>query len=225
MRPRVIARFTAAIASVIGGLVMGAGLLLVAGTIAWPACWVWIVLFGVGGIASAMLAPETVLRERMRGPVRSRQARGDRGFVAVFGVLVVGWFALLAIDQRLELSSVPAPLRVAGAFLYLAANGVIVWVLCANPHASGSVRIAEDHEVATTGPYRIVRHPMYAGVIPYLVGTALLLDSLPGVVTSIVLIGALGVRTIIEERELSQKLPGYTEYQASIRWRLVPGVW
>jgi protein-S-isoprenylcysteine O-methyltransferase Ste14 len=210
---------------VIGGLVMGGGLMIVGGTIGWPAFWVWIALFGVGGIASALLAPETVLRERMRGPVRSGQARGDRDFVAVFGVLVIGWFALLAIDQRLELSSLPSALRVAGAVLYLAANAAIVWVLRANPHASGSVRIADDHKVATTGPYRIVRHPMYASVIPYLVGTALLLDSLLGVIASILLTGALGVRTIIEERELNQKLPGYTEYTANIRWRLVPGIW
>jgi len=220
-----IARISAAIASVIGGLVMGGGMLVVAGTIDWPACWVWIVLFGVGGIASALLAPETVLRERMRGPVRSGQARGDRGFVAVFGVLVTGWFALLAIDRRVELSSVPSALRVAGALLYLAANIAIVWVLRANPYASGSVRVADDHKVATTGPYRFVRHPMYASVIPYLVGTALLLDSLLGVLASVLLIGALGVRTIIEERELHQKLPGYTEYTANIQWRLVPGIW
>ena len=219
------ARIGAAIASVVGGLVMGGGLLVVAGTIRWPACWVWIAIFGVGGIASAVLAPEEVLRERMRGPVRSGQARGDRAFVVGFGVLAVGWFTLLAIDQRLELSSLPPALRVVGAVLYLAANAVIAWVLRANPYASASVRIADDHKVATAGPYRIVRHPMYASVIPYLVGTAPLLDSLLAIIASILLIGALGVRTIIEERELNQGLPGYTEYTAHVRWRLVPGVW
>ncbi len=218
-------RTAAALSSVIVGVAVGALLFVAAGTADWPDAWTWLALFIAGGVASSLFAPEAVLRERMRGPVRSGQGSADRAFVVVFGTLTAAWFALVSLDHRFGWSSVAPVGHVVGALLFIAANAAIVWVLRANPYASASVRVAADQVVATSGPYRIVRHPMYASVILYLPGTALLLGSVYSSVASIALIAALGVRTSIEERALRDGLAGYAEYAARVRWRLVPGVW
>jgi protein-S-isoprenylcysteine O-methyltransferase Ste14 len=187
---------------------------------------VYLVLFALSGLAASALAPEAVLAERSRGPLRSGQARADLVFVPIFGVLILGWFALLGFDAvRFEWTSVPLWLRLVGAAAFVVANAVIVWVLRANPFASGSVRVAPEQQVASTGPYAVVRHPMYSSVVPYLAGTALLLGSAIGALTSLLLIVALAVRIGIEERTLRKGLPGYRDYTARVRWRLVPGVW
>jgi protein-S-isoprenylcysteine O-methyltransferase Ste14 len=218
-------RAAAALSAVVGGAVLVGLLFVIAGTTDWPGAWAYLVSFGAAGAVSAALAPEEVLRERLKGPVRSGQGGADRTFVVVFGALVVAWFALLGLDRRFGWSSVPAVAQAFGVVLYVLANAVIVWVLRANPFASGAVRLADDQRVATDGPYRIVRHPMYASVIPYLVGTALILGSWVGAVTSVLLVVGLGVRTTIEEGELREGLPGYADYATRVRWRLVPGVW
>jgi protein-S-isoprenylcysteine O-methyltransferase Ste14 len=219
------ARVAAALSAIVGAAGLGALLFLVAGTTDWAGAWAWLVLFAVAGVASAALAPASILAERLRGPVRSGQPRGDRAFVVVFGAMVLGWFALLSLDRRFGWSSVSVAVQVVAALLFLAANAIVIWVLRANPYASGSVRIADDQRVATSGPYRVVRHPMYASVLLYLPATALVCGSVVGAVASAVLVVGLAVRTRIEEAALRDGLPGYAEYAQQVRWRLVPRVW
>lgn len=219
-------RGRAAAASVVGAGGLTALLLAAAGTTDWPAAWAFAVLFAVVGILGAVVAPTSVLRERLRGPLRSGQAPADVGFVLLFGLVLLGWFVLMALDaRRFGWSSVPTAVQALGAVAYALANGVALWVICANPFASASVRIDEAQSVATGGPYRIVRHPMYTSVLLYAPGTALLLGSLWGAVATAVIALALVVRIAIEERTLRSGLAGYAEYAARVRWRLLPGVW
>ena len=96
-----------------------------------------------------------------------------------------------------------------------------------NSYASPVVKIQEDRGQMTvmTGPYAFVRHPMYAGAIPYFLGTPLLLGSLWGLVLAPFIIALLGLRAMMEERTLDAELPGYEDYAAQVRYRLIPFVW
>lgn len=89
------------------------------------------------------------------------------------------------------------------------------------------VRIQSErgHTVCTTGPYRIVRHPMYVGVILTVLGIPVLLGSLYALIPAALIAALFILRTALEDRTLRQELPGYAEYARDVRWRLVPGIW
>lgn len=86
------------------------------------------------------------------------------------------------------------------------------------------VRLEEGHRVVMTGPYAVVRHPMYAGYIVALVATPVALGSLPALLPAALLAVGIVVRTVLEDRTLHVELPGYPEYAAKVRWRLLPHV-
>jgi protein-S-isoprenylcysteine O-methyltransferase Ste14 len=105
---------------------------------------------------------------------------------------------------------------------------VVVWqTFRFNTFAAPQVRVqaARAHRVVTDGPYRIVRHPMYAGAMLYLLGRPLLLGSWCGVVAVPLLIAGMAPRAVGEERMLRRELSGYDEYTRRVRFRLIPGVW
>jgi protein-S-isoprenylcysteine O-methyltransferase Ste14 len=94
-----------------------------------------------------------------------------------------------------------------------------------NPFTSATIEIAQSQTVVSTGPYAIVRHPMYASALLYLLGTPLALGSYWGLVPLAAMMPFLIWRLLDEERFLARNLPGYTEYQSRVRHRLVPFVW
>jgi protein-S-isoprenylcysteine O-methyltransferase Ste14 len=103
----------------------------------------------------------------------------------------------------------------------------MISVFRANSFAAPIVKLQAErgHSIADTGPYAYVRHPMYAGAIPFLIGMPLLLDSWYGLIGSAVTVVALGFRAVGEERLLTRELDGYPEYAARVRYRLVPSLW
>lgn len=105
---------------------------------------------------------------------------------------------------------------------------ILVWlVFRANSFAAPQVRIQTERGqvVVTTGPYRVVRHPMYAAAIVYFLGVPLLLGSRWALLPVPLFIAAFGARAIGEERMLRQSFPGYTAYADRVRFRFIPGVW
>jgi protein-S-isoprenylcysteine O-methyltransferase Ste14 len=109
----------------------------------------------------------------------------------------------------------------------LGSFALFFWVFAANPYLSPAVRLQAERgqRVISNGPYRYVRHPMYAAVIPFFVGTSLLLGSAWGVAGALVLAVAVAIRAVLEERTLEEELPGYRDYMGRVRYRLIPGVW
>jgi protein-S-isoprenylcysteine O-methyltransferase Ste14 len=93
-----------------------------------------------------------------------------------------------------------------------------------NTFTSATIEIAEDQKVISTGPYALVRHPMYAGALLYCLGTPLALGSYWGILAFLAMIPFLIWRLVDEERLLAKNLPGYAEYCARVRWRLIPGI-
>jgi protein-S-isoprenylcysteine O-methyltransferase Ste14 len=134
----------------------------------------------------------------------------------------------MALDaKRWSLSHMPPWLNFVGAVLS-ASFFLSCWlVFRENSFAAPVVKIQRERgqRVITTGPYAIVRHPMYAGGILYFVGLPLLLGSWIGLALAPILIVALTLRIGLEERTLTQALPDYADYTRRVRYRLIPGVW
>ena len=97
--------------------------------------------------------------------------------------------------------------------------------ISANTFASATVQVVADQQVISTGPYAIVRHPMYASALLYLLGTPLALESYWGLVPIAAIVPLLIWRLFDEERLLREQLAGYSDYQQRVRHRLLPGIW
>jgi protein-S-isoprenylcysteine O-methyltransferase Ste14 len=140
----------------------------------------------------------------------------------------LGWIVLMALDAaRFRWSTMPPALQVVGALALLLGFRLVYRAFRANSFSAPVVKIqaARGHAVATTGPYRWVRHPMYSGAAVYFLATPLLLGSWWGLACAPALIAGLALRAVLEERLLAKRLAGYADYMARVRWRLVPGVW
>jgi protein-S-isoprenylcysteine O-methyltransferase Ste14 len=130
-----------------------------------------------------------------------------------------------ALDHRFGWSAVPVGGVVAGDALVVIGFCLIALVYRANTFSSATIEIAENQKVVSTGPYALVRHPMYASGILYLLGTPLALGSYWGLVPLVAMMPLLIWRLLAEERFLARNLAGYTEYQKRVRHRIVPGAW
>jgi protein-S-isoprenylcysteine O-methyltransferase Ste14 len=208
-------------------LVQAAVLFLVSGDPGWTNAWVYLGSY-VGLIALTAL----VVRDPELFAERARLKKGAKGWDKVIGVFFaifgLGLLVVAALDRRFGWSpSTPIALVVSGLAVFLAGFGLATWAMASNRFFSSVVRIQADrgHTVATGGPYRFVRHPGYAGFIAGSFGAALLLGSrwalLPALLSAVLLV----VRTVLEDRTLRAELPGYAEYAARVRHRLLPHVW
>jgi protein-S-isoprenylcysteine O-methyltransferase Ste14 len=202
-----------------------------AGTLNWTGAWIFLIETLVIGIVLGLwLAkhdPE-LFKERMRSPIQKGQAAPDKIVTGLLVVLYLGWFVFMAFDAvRFKWSSVPAWLRVPGALGVLVACYIGYLTLRENTFAALVVRVQKERAqtVITTGPYRYVRHPMYAGMIFYLFCAPLLFGSWWGLLWGCALLGLFAIRILIEEGTLRKELQGYSEYAARVRYRLIPLVW
>jgi protein-S-isoprenylcysteine O-methyltransferase Ste14 len=130
-----------------------------------------------------------------------------------------------ALDHRFGWSAVPSGVVAAGDALVAIGLACIVLVYRENTFTSATIELAEHQRVVSTGPYALVRHPMYASGLLYVIGTPLALGSSWGLVPLAAMAPLLLWRLLDEERFLAAKLPGYVEYMRRVRSRLVPFVW
>ena len=170
----------------------------------------------------------TLLAERMRPPIQKEQKGWDKVLIGVLLLLYVGWLVLIELDaERFHWSSVPLAVQVIGAILICLTICSQWLIVRENSFAAPVVKMQRErgHSVVTTGPYSFVRHPMYAGAIPFLIGTPLLLGSWWGLLLSPLLIVVLALRAVLEERMLKAELEGYADYAKRVRYRFVPHIW
>jgi protein-S-isoprenylcysteine O-methyltransferase Ste14 len=202
-----------------------------AGTLRWLAGWAFLLLFYAGLVLMTIWLARhdpALLAERMKSPVQRGQPRWDQVLMSVFIVLWAVWLPLMGVDAvRLHWSAMPAILQWIGAAGVVA--GMWTWYLAfrENTFLAPVVRIQAErgHRVITTGPYAVVRHPMYAGAVVFFVCAALMLGSWWGFGWALMMSALLAVRTALEDRELQRHLDGYPDYAARVRARLVPGLW
>jgi protein-S-isoprenylcysteine O-methyltransferase Ste14 len=203
---------------------------LPAGTLAWPQAWVLLALFfGSGQAIGFWLVRKdpALLAERMKPPLSAEQKPRDR---AVMGVLLIAfllWFVAMGLDHRFGWSHTPLWAQAGGVVLILATFWGWVRVLATNSFASTNITLqtGRGQSVITTGPYAVVRHPMYADALLFMIGAPLLLGSLWGLLGLVLFVPLLAARALGEETMLMTGLDGYPGYAQKVRFRLVPGVW
>jgi protein-S-isoprenylcysteine O-methyltransferase Ste14 len=211
--------------------IMAALLFVPAGTVQWPQAWVYLIELGVTGVLVGgwlYVHDPALLAQRMAAPVQREQAAWDRIFMVCMIAFFAAWLAIMGLDAvRFRASHVPVWAQAVGAAAILVSQYVFWLVFRANSYAAPVVKIQEErgHAIATGGPYAIVRHPMYAGAMAFLVGTPLLLGSWYGLALSPILVVGFAVRAVLEERTLSARFPDYADYAARVRYRLVPLIW
>jgi protein-S-isoprenylcysteine O-methyltransferase Ste14 len=211
--------------------VFAALLFVSAGTLLWPAGWAFLALFF--GFALAIILwlarkePE-LLAERMSSPMQSGQPLWDKVFVVAVMVLFVAWLILMPLDAvRFGWSEVPGWLQILGALGVVLSFYTMFLTFRENAYLALVVKVQEERgqSVVSTGPYRYVRHPMYASTLLFFPGSALLLGSWWGLMFCTVLLGLLVWRSPLEEGMLENGLAGYEEYARKVRYRLIPRVW
>jgi len=210
-------------------LIQAVLLFVSAGTVRWSAGWWYIGLyFGMILLASIIMLPNRaeVVAERSRGTSGGKS--WDLWITRLMAFPTLGLLVLAGFDQRWSLTP-PLPLwvRLAGALAFVVGYAIVLWAMYSNPFFSQVVRIQAErgHMAVTRGPYRFVRHPGYLGMTTSLLGAVLLLDTLWGLVCFLLYLGLIVTRTALEDRTLRAELPGYSEYVAHTKYRLIPGVW
>jgi protein-S-isoprenylcysteine O-methyltransferase Ste14 len=205
-------------------------LFLPAGTLGWLAGWIFLTLFFSFYLAVTFWLfrhnPE-LLQERLR--LRTSDQQGwDKLLFPLLMIFPFGWLVFTSFDAvRLHWSSVPSWLQGVGAIILISSFYLFFLTFRENAYLSPVVRIQEErgHTVVSSGPYRYVRHPMYAAILVFVVGTSLLLGSWYGVLLGLIFVVLLARRAILEERTLQEELHGYAVYMREVKYRLIPHVW
>lgn len=208
-------------------------LLWPSGTWFWWEAWVVIALwtgYGLVMIPYLLRYDIALLMERMRFvPIHKDQKTWDKVIMLIFFVSAIGLYLVPGFDVVRFAWSEPLHmwLRVSAMLIHIPCFIVLGWVMRENTYLSQVVKIDEDrgHKVITTGPYALVRHPMYTVVIVLLFAVPLALGSRYALILALLLSLLLIVRTNLEDRTLHKELEGYVEYANQTRYRLIPGVW
>jgi protein-S-isoprenylcysteine O-methyltransferase Ste14 len=208
-------------------IVFGVLLFLPAG-IGWRKGWLFLVVF----LAFTILSSAYLWRANPDIFIaRSKIHQGTKSWDKVLmSLILVSFFAIFPIaglDARWHGSAVPIWLVAVGYLLFALGFALSTWVYAVNKFAEPSVRIQSDRQqkVIDTGPYAIVRHPLYAVSFFLVVGMALALGSFWALIPVAVGTAVLLVRTVLEDSMLQCELAGYKDYASRVRYRLIPGVW
>ena len=221
--------YVKAIKSAIFGIIAFAALIfLPAGTLNYWQGWAFLATFVFSTvIITVYLArhdPKLLERRISAGPQAEKEPTQK-----IIATLLIFLFAAIllfsALDWRFQWSPVAPWVSIAGDALIFLSYLFFIWVFRENSYGASTIQIAEDQKVISTGPYAIVRHPMYAGALVMLAGIPLALGSWWGLFFFFLTLPILVWRLLDEERFLHKNLPGYTEYTQKVRYRLILFVW
>lgn len=214
--------------------IVGYGLILflTAGRLNWV--WGWVLLGTIAAFLGAhplILVPinPELLAEREKGIWSEGVKVWDRWIAALgAGVFPIISWVVAGLDARFHwTATIPLGYHLLGLLLTVLGYGLFLWAMACNAFFSEGVRIQEErgHTVATSGPYRIIRHPGYLGACLAQSVTPLLLGSIWALIPSLITVSLYILRTYLEDQTLMVELPGYKEYANQTRYRLMPYVW
>ena len=208
-------------------------LLWPAGTWQWWEAWTLVGLWTVFGIVIThylLRHDPALLAERMKFlPLQKKQKVWDKVLMLLFFIVGIGLYLIPGFDVlRYEWSEpLPVWMKILAMLVHLPCFLFLGWVMRENPYLSQVVKIDKDrgHKVVTTGPYALVRHPMYTVAIVLLFAVPVALGSRFALILAVFLTLLLIIRTYLEDRTLHAELEGYPEYAKQTRYRLIPGIW
>jgi protein-S-isoprenylcysteine O-methyltransferase Ste14 len=211
-------------------VVFALALFIPAGTLAWPAGWIFLLLFfGFYVTVTVWLFKHNpgLMAERLRWGTSDQQG-WDKLLFPMLLIFPFAWMVFMALDAaRFHWFHLPIWVQAVGVAILLGSFDLIFLAFRENSYASPVVRIQEDRgqKVISTGPYHYVRHPMYSGIVLFAVGSPLLLGSSYGVLGGFLFVAILARRAVLEERTLRENLPGYVAYMEQVKYRLIPWIW
>jgi protein-S-isoprenylcysteine O-methyltransferase Ste14 len=203
-------------------------LFLPAGSLTFWQGWIYWFLFSIAVIAITVYLlkydPHLIAGRLVAGP-RGEQEVGQKIIQAIAAVLFGAVLVVPALDFRYHWSPLPAAAVALGDVLLVLSFVMIFFVFRENSFAAATIKVEAEQQVISTGPYRLIRHPMYSAALILFLATPLALASAWGLIIVIPLAGILVARLTQEERYLSAHLPGYDAYRQRVNYRLVPMVW
>ena len=212
---------------VIMAIVMALLIFIPAGTIDYWQAWLFLAAFFAPTIlltADLVRRDPALLQRRMKGGPTAEKETFQKILMVFASLAFIGMLIVPALDHRFGWSHIPLALELAGNVAIVIGFYIVFRVFRANTFTASTIQIAEGQTVISTGPYAIVRHPMYSGALLYSLGMSLALGSWWGLIAFGTLALAIVFRLFDEERMLRKNLPGYTKYCENLKWRLVPGV-
>jgi len=211
-------------------IIFASALFIPAGTMAWPAGWVFLALFfgfSIFTFTWLSLHNPDLLKERMRLGT-SDQKGWDKILFPLLQIVLLAWLVCMGLDTgRFHWSHLPIWLQGVGGLILLCSFYLLFLTFRENSYLSPVVRLQKDRgqSVISSGPYHHLRHPMYCAILIFIVGTSLLLGSGYSVIVGLIGILILARRAVLEEAVLLQELSGYADYTAQVRYRFIPYIW
>jgi protein-S-isoprenylcysteine O-methyltransferase Ste14 len=209
-------------------LVMASLVFAAAGTLHYWQAWTFLAVYFAASLAITLdliRNDPALLARRMSGGPFAEKEPAQKLIMSATSLGFIGLLVLPAVDHRLGWSDLPGWAAIAGDVIMLLGWLGIFFVFRENSFASAVIESAADQRLISSGPYAWVRHPMYAAALVMLLGMPLALGSAWGVLLVLALVPLLIWRLMDEERFLVNHLPGYCEYQGSVRYRLLPLIW
>ncbi len=214
---------TVALFFFLGGCLLGA-----AGTLSWPIAWVVLGIYFASKVAALAFADSEMIKERVapgQGVDQVDKVLATLGYLGLYpGTFIVAGLDAVRFGPAIH---IPNMINLMALVVFAIGYGISSWAVLCNPFFSTFVRIQDDrdHSVISSGPYALVRHPGYAGVLLAHLALPLALGSIWALLPSIIGITFFVLRTSREDQVLRDQLVGYREYQSRVRWRLLPWVW
>jgi protein-S-isoprenylcysteine O-methyltransferase Ste14 len=209
-------------------LTMAAAIFLPAWTLDYWQGWACIaVFFASAAVLTVYLMKRdpALLERRMKAGAGAEKEESQKRIQSLTRILFLSLLVFPALDHRFGWSRVPEIASIGGDVLIAIGFAIIFFVFKENTYTSGVIEVAEGQRVISTGPYVLVRHPMYSGALVMLAGIPIALGSWWGLLLVIPMAAAIVWRLIDEEKFLAANLPGYSEYLREVRYRLAPMVW
>ena len=208
--------------------VMGALIFVAAGTLDYWQAWLFLACYFLASLVVSgwlMRNDPALLERRMRGGPFAEGERNQKIIMTITSLGFIGLLVVPGLDRRFGWSHMPDAAAILGDVLLLAGWLGILRVFRANTYAAATIQVASGQTVISTGPYGVVRHPMYAAAVVMLLGIPVSLGSWWGILVLAAILPALAWRLVDEERVLLRDLGGYADYRRKVPWRLIPHLW
>jgi protein-S-isoprenylcysteine O-methyltransferase Ste14 len=209
-------------------LVMAALLFIPAWSLDYWQAWTFLTVYFASSLAITlylMKKDSKLLQRRISGGPTAEKEPTQRIIMFFASLGFIGLIVFPALDHRFAWSHMSPYAALAGDVLVVLGWLTIFFVFKENTFTSATIELAPDQKVISTGPYALIRHPMYAGALVMLLGIPIALGSWWGLLVIVAMVPALIWRLFDEEKFLARNLPGYLEYQKQVQYRLVPLVW